>query len=359
MRRVVGTGVLVLSLVAASCAGDSPNAPAAPSVDAPSSPGASAGAASVEGTFDVGGHELYIRCTGSGSPTVVYLHGYIFDPSGGGSQNAGEIPGLLEEQHQVCVYDRANVGQSDAVEGPLTGSSSVDDLEALLEEAGVRDRTFSWGPRSVVCSPTRMPPPTRRMSSAWCSSTRTCRGSMMAPSIGRRRPSNWTRRQPPARRPGSKARNPISRSPSSAWRSPRAASAPVRRPTPSWKDRESVEAQQRFLDRPFPDGELVIVDTPHYMEPGVARSHRRRRSRPSPTAREPMFAHVDGLALAEVLADVEQDRSGKARVRLIAGCGLRSSSQPRRSRCSHRSFLARQFLAIPTASSMDVALSIE
>ena len=91
----------------------------------------------MDGTFDVGGHELYIRCTGSGSPTIVYLHGYIFDSSGGGSQNAGEIPGLLEEQHQVCVYDRANVGLSDAVEGPLTGSSSVNDLEALLEAANV------------------------------------------------------------------------------------------------------------------------------------------------------------------------------------------------------------------------------
>ncbi len=35
------------------------------------------------------------------------------------------------------MYDRANVGRSDAVEGPLTGRSSIRDLDALLDAAEV------------------------------------------------------------------------------------------------------------------------------------------------------------------------------------------------------------------------------
>jgi hypothetical protein len=73
----------------------------------------------IDGSFDVGGHKLYMRCQGTGSPTVVYLHGYIHDPSGGGSASAGTIPDLLATRNRVCVYDRANVGRSEPVAGPL------------------------------------------------------------------------------------------------------------------------------------------------------------------------------------------------------------------------------------------------
>jgi pimeloyl-ACP methyl ester carboxylesterase len=92
----------------------------------------------LEGSFDVGGHKLYMRCEGSGSPTVVYFHGYSNDARGGGSRNAGRIPGLLSKGNRVCVYDRANVGRSDKVPGPLTGKSSVEDLHGLLAVANVR-----------------------------------------------------------------------------------------------------------------------------------------------------------------------------------------------------------------------------
>ena len=68
----------------------------------------------IDGSFDVGGHKLHMRCQGSGSPTVVYLHGYIHDSSGGGSVNAGAIPDQLATRSRVCVYDRANVGLGDA-----------------------------------------------------------------------------------------------------------------------------------------------------------------------------------------------------------------------------------------------------
>lgn len=91
----------------------------------------------IEGSFDVGGHSLYLRCTGFGSPTIVYLHEYIFEPSDGSSVNVGQIPELVRGR-QVCVYDRANVGRSDSVEGPLTGEDAVEDLHALLAAADVQ-----------------------------------------------------------------------------------------------------------------------------------------------------------------------------------------------------------------------------
>ncbi len=90
----------------------------------------------IEGKFDVGDYKLYMRCEGSGSPTVVYLHGFIEQPPGGAS-SAGEIPSMLRDEHRVCVYDRANVGKSDEVPGLRTGESSVTDLHRLLEAARV------------------------------------------------------------------------------------------------------------------------------------------------------------------------------------------------------------------------------
>ena len=99
-------------------------------------PAASAGPTGLEGVFDVGGHKLYLRCEGRGAPTVVYLHGLIV--TRGGSQNSGLIPGYLRDQAQVCIYDRANVGFSDPLPGPLTGKDAVHDLHRLLDAAHVR-----------------------------------------------------------------------------------------------------------------------------------------------------------------------------------------------------------------------------
>ena len=95
-----------------------------------------------QGMFDVGGHGLYLRCEGSGSPTVVYLHGLSHTEDGGqaNSPSAGPLPALIAPKHQFCTYDRANVGQSDDVAGPLTAKTSVRDLERLVEAADLNPR---------------------------------------------------------------------------------------------------------------------------------------------------------------------------------------------------------------------------
>ena len=86
----------------------------------------------IDGLFDVGGRNLYLRCEGTGSPTVVYLHG-----AGGASSNAGAIPSLLDDDYRVCVYDRANIGRSDPATGPLSAADAVADLHILLDVAEV------------------------------------------------------------------------------------------------------------------------------------------------------------------------------------------------------------------------------
>jgi pimeloyl-ACP methyl ester carboxylesterase len=104
------------------------------SLTSPSSslaPGTSA-ATGVDGLFDIGGRKLWMSCSGSGSPTVVYLHGL-----GGPSQNVGRIPAGIAPTTRICIYDRANVGKSDPLPGTHTALDSARDLHALLAAAHV------------------------------------------------------------------------------------------------------------------------------------------------------------------------------------------------------------------------------
>ncbi len=116
---------------AASQAVATPTAVATPATDPTPSPEVLAG------SFDVGGHELYLACAGSGSPTIVYLHGWVDDSSFSGMSSARQISDLLDDRYQVCRYDRANIGKSGEAPGPLTGESTVADLHALLDAADV------------------------------------------------------------------------------------------------------------------------------------------------------------------------------------------------------------------------------
>jgi pimeloyl-ACP methyl ester carboxylesterase len=131
-RRAVlsltGTTLVLAVMALASCGGGSQQA---------NTPANSTPDDVIEGRFDVGDYKLYMRCEGSGSPTVVYFHGFIEEPASGGASNAGEIPSMLRDKHRICVYDRANVGRSDDVPGLRTGESSVRDLHRLLDAAGV------------------------------------------------------------------------------------------------------------------------------------------------------------------------------------------------------------------------------
>ena len=81
----------------------------------------------VNGKFDAGGVNLYLKCLGQGSPTVVLDAGYGFD-----SSTWDKVMPGLQSHTQVCVYDRASMGQSDNQSGLRTSGQMAKQLHTLL-----------------------------------------------------------------------------------------------------------------------------------------------------------------------------------------------------------------------------------
>jgi pimeloyl-ACP methyl ester carboxylesterase len=83
------------------------------------------------GRFDIGGRELFIRCTGSGGPTVVF--------EGGLTEDWFDLQNQVGRFTRVCSYDKANAlwGRSDDAPRPRTAAHVVSDLHALLAAAKV------------------------------------------------------------------------------------------------------------------------------------------------------------------------------------------------------------------------------
>ena len=81
---------------------------------------------------DVGGHQLHIDCTGTGSPTVV------LEPGMGeiSTMMAAWIAPDVASTTRVCVYDRAGRGWSESADGPQDGAEVATDLHTLLANAG-------------------------------------------------------------------------------------------------------------------------------------------------------------------------------------------------------------------------------
>lgn len=79
---------------------------------------------------DVGGHRMYVQCTGSGSPTVVLASGL-----GERSPSWAWIAPAVAKTTRVCVYDRAGQGWSEDA-APQDGVQLATDLHTLLARAG-------------------------------------------------------------------------------------------------------------------------------------------------------------------------------------------------------------------------------
>jgi pimeloyl-ACP methyl ester carboxylesterase len=80
----------------------------------------------------IAGYHTYVRCQGTGSPTVVLESG-LGDASG---VWGSVIPALVKTTH-VCSYDRASMGGSDARPGPRTSATIARELQALLRHEGI------------------------------------------------------------------------------------------------------------------------------------------------------------------------------------------------------------------------------
>src|SRR5512133_3910345 len=82
--------------------------------------------------IDVGGHSLHLRCTGSGTPTVVLEPG-----AGEMSSNLGWIAPAVARDTRVCVYDRAGRGWSEPADSARDGAQIATDLHTLLQRGHV------------------------------------------------------------------------------------------------------------------------------------------------------------------------------------------------------------------------------
>jgi pimeloyl-ACP methyl ester carboxylesterase len=84
------------------------------------------------GTYLVAGHELYLRCTGSGSPVVV-----LFNGLGERTPNWAWVQGDVARQSRVCVFDRAGEGWSGAGVGGQDAHQLSADAHGLLKAANI------------------------------------------------------------------------------------------------------------------------------------------------------------------------------------------------------------------------------
>ncbi|HVA26817.1 MAG TPA: alpha/beta hydrolase [Candidatus Baltobacteraceae bacterium] len=82
---------------------------------------------------DVGGHKLNLYCTGQGSPTVVLDAG-----EGETMFTWRKVQPKVAKFSRVCSFDRAGMGFSEGGPLPRDASAMVDDLHALLKNAGLQ-----------------------------------------------------------------------------------------------------------------------------------------------------------------------------------------------------------------------------
>jgi pimeloyl-ACP methyl ester carboxylesterase len=94
--------------------------------------------------YDVGGHELYMSCTGEGEVTVVFVHGWVNDPTFVPHAFTSGVTSLLADDYQVCAYDRRNVGSSDTVDEVQTPADVVRDMEGVLRAGRVEPPYILW-----------------------------------------------------------------------------------------------------------------------------------------------------------------------------------------------------------------------
>ena len=106
-------------------------------------------------TFSVGdGRELFLRCAGEGSPTIILEAGGQDDSDTWGPAYGRPFFEQLQQLSRTCAYDRANMGRSDPAPGPRYAQDSADDLAALLAAAEVPGPYLligsSWGGNIVA-----------------------------------------------------------------------------------------------------------------------------------------------------------------------------------------------------------------
>ena len=139
MKRIQARPAQLLAYVAccavfaASCGGGEDDPSSGEADTAANTSSTSAASGELDRVVKVEGDRgLYMRCTGNGSPTVVMEGG-----DGDTSDSYAFAEPAVSRVTRSCVYDRANLGQSDPAPGPRGLPELVGDLEALLAAAEI------------------------------------------------------------------------------------------------------------------------------------------------------------------------------------------------------------------------------
>jgi pimeloyl-ACP methyl ester carboxylesterase len=90
----------------------------------------------VERMVDVGGHQLYLSCRGTESPTVILESGLGMAGSVGGGWSV--VRKEIKDTVRICLYDRAGLGKSDMGPDPRDSQRIVTELHAMLQSAGLQ-----------------------------------------------------------------------------------------------------------------------------------------------------------------------------------------------------------------------------
>lgn len=90
--------------------------------------------ARVEGLIDVDGHAA--RCSGIGTPTVVYFAGWAPDQRKLGVDTIQAVEAADAGRHRICSYERRNTGRSETVDGTQSPEEIVADVDGVLEAIG-------------------------------------------------------------------------------------------------------------------------------------------------------------------------------------------------------------------------------
>jgi pimeloyl-ACP methyl ester carboxylesterase len=134
-------GLAAGMVVLAACGGSS----TAPKAAAPASSQAGSPARiglpvepgqTVEGLVEVGGHDLYARCSGAASPTVVYFTGWGPDPRKQAVSTIRAVEAANGGQHRICSYERRNTGRSESVPGSQSPQDVLADVDGVLAALG-------------------------------------------------------------------------------------------------------------------------------------------------------------------------------------------------------------------------------
>ena len=136
--RLVLVAGLAGFVATAGCAGSASSSATTTAGGTSVAPAANLDSPDIEGLFDVGGHRLYLACTGDGPVTVVYVHGWVDNAAYVPHNSATAIRDLLSDDFRVCLYDRRNVGSSDTVDAVQSPADMQHDMESVLAAGGVK-----------------------------------------------------------------------------------------------------------------------------------------------------------------------------------------------------------------------------